>query len=55
MKRSQPQVDWRNIAAFRNVLAHDYLGVHLPRIWDIVQNDIPSLKHAIEAMLGNLG
>lgn len=55
MKALQPQIDWRNIAAFRNVLVHDYLGIDLPRIWDIVQNDMPSLKHAIEAMLSSLG
>ena len=29
MTTSQPQVDWRNIAAFRNVLVHDYLGIDL--------------------------
>jgi len=55
LKTSQPQIDWRNIAAFRNVLVHDYLAIDLPRIWDIVQNDVPSLKHAIEAMLNCLG
>lgn len=30
------QVDWRDIAAFRNVIVHDYLGVDLPLIWEIV-------------------
>jgi len=55
MKTSQPQVGWRNIAAFRNVLVHDYLGIDLTQIWDIVQNDLPVLKRAIAAILENLG
>ena len=54
MKTSQPQVDWRNIAAFRNVLVHDYLGIDLARIWDIVQHDLPVLKRAVAAMLETL-
>jgi uncharacterized protein with HEPN domain len=54
LKASQPQVDWRNIAAFRNVLVHDYLGIDLSRIWDIVQNDLPVLKRAIANMLAIL-
>ena len=54
LKTSQPQVDWRSIAAFRNVLVHDYLGIDLSRIWDIVQNDLPALKRAVADMLASL-
>jgi uncharacterized protein with HEPN domain len=50
----RPAVDWRLLAAFRNVLVHDYLGVDLEQIWWIVQNNVPGLKAAAEAMLGHL-
>jgi len=50
-KASRPEVDWHAIAAFRNVVVHDYLGIDLNQIWDIVQNDLPELKHAIITML----
>jgi len=37
-------VDWRSIAAFRNVVVHDYLGVDFDQTWDIVEKDvIPSV------------
>ncbi len=34
---------------------HDYLGIDLNQIWDIVQNALPGLKRAIAAMLQELG
>lgn len=47
LKAKYPDVEWRSIAAFRNILVHDYLGVDLERIWIIVQQDVPKLKETI--------
>jgi uncharacterized protein with HEPN domain len=55
LKVTQPDMDWRAIAAFRSVVVHDYLGIDLNQIWDIVQNDLPGLKRAIAAMLQEPG
>ncbi len=52
IKTTQPDIEWREISAFRNVLVHDYLGIDLVTIWDITQSDIPRLKHAVITMLG---
>lgn len=52
LKDKYPDVDWRTIAAFRNVVVHDYLGVDLDRIWDIVEDDLPILKNKIGIILG---
>jgi len=51
-KESQPEIDWRKIVGFRNVLVHDYLGVDLEKIWSIICNDLPVLEDAIGEMLG---
>ncbi len=50
-KARHPRIEWHRIAAFRNVLVHDYLGVDLDRIWEIVCRDIPELNEAISQML----
>jgi uncharacterized protein with HEPN domain len=50
-KSSQPHIEWRKIAAFRNILVHGYLGVDLETIWDITQQNIPELKRAVEDIL----
>lgn len=50
LKANHGDVDWRSLVGFRNVLVHDYLGVSVPRIWEIVQRDLPAVKVALEAM-----
>ncbi len=54
LKGKAADVEWRRISAFRNVLVHDYLGIDLDRIWQIVQNDLPGLKHAVSGLLNTL-
>lgn len=46
-KRDHPDIDWRAIAGFRNVLVHDYLGVDVVRVWQIVKHDVPRLKRQL--------
>jgi len=51
LKAKRSEIEWNRIAAFRNILVHDYLGIDMERIWDLVQRDVPALKRAAEALL----
>ena len=51
LKARHPGVDWRGVAAFRNVVVHNYLGIDLAQIWDIVRRDLPALKREVAAAL----
>ncbi len=51
IKASHPEIDWRRVVGFRNVLVHDYLGVDIERVWLIIEKDLPGLKRAIEEMI----
>jgi uncharacterized protein with HEPN domain len=51
VKAEHPEIDWKRIAAFRNILVHDYLGIDMERIWEIVKRDVPALKRAALALL----
>ena len=55
VKTQHSEIDWRGISAFRNILVHDYFGVNLARVWDIVEEDLPPLRDQIEAILRDLG
>ncbi|MDH3598510.1 MAG: DUF86 domain-containing protein [Candidatus Tectomicrobia bacterium] len=50
---SRRHIPWREIAAFRNVLVHNYLGIDLDTVWMIVQRDLPPLERALIVMSEN--
>ncbi|VVB63300.1 Uncharacterised protein [uncultured archaeon] len=55
LKGCHPEVDWRGISGFRNILVHDYLGVNMIRVWEIVQGPLGELKDNINKILLKIG
>jgi uncharacterized protein with HEPN domain len=45
-----PNVPWPKITGLRNRIAHDYFGLDLDIIWQIVRNDLPPLKAPMEQL-----
>lgn len=39
-----PEVPWHQISGLRNRIVHDYFGLDLHIIWQIIQVDVPKLK-----------
>ena len=37
LKLRHPEIDWRQIAGFRNVLVHGYMDIRLDRVWNVVE------------------
>ena len=46
-----PGPNWRNIRDLGNVLRHAYDAIDFETIWNILQNDLPPLKQAVERTL----
>lgn len=52
-KAAEPQVSWAGIAGLRNLLVHDYFSVDLAIVWNIVVEDVPELKEAVERLIAS--
>ncbi len=48
-------VPWRQIAGTRDRLIHGWFQVDLAAVWSMVEHDLPSLRQAVETILGGLG
>lgn len=46
-----PNIEWIIIKNLRNKIVHDYEGIKLNFIWDIVTEDIVKLKRDLEEIL----
>lgn len=53
-RKAHPEVPWRLMAGFRDVLIHAYEGVDLDRVWHIAHEDLPKVKDAIAKILPSL-
>lgn len=51
-RQKYPQIKWRKIAGFRDIVAHEYFGVNEETVWDIIENEIPVLLAMTKIMLG---
>jgi uncharacterized protein with HEPN domain len=51
IRKEYPEIPWRQMAGMRDMLAHEYFGIAIKRIWDTAQKDLPRLKKQIVKLL----
>lgn len=50
-KEQHPEIQWSKIIGLRTILAHVYFDVDPDVLWTAVNEDLPDLKHCIDAIL----
>lgn len=51
VRQKYPQVPWRTIAGFRDVLIHAYFGIDEHVVWNAIEEELPHIKPIFENML----
>jgi uncharacterized protein with HEPN domain len=54
-RAKNPQVPWKRIAGFRDVLIHGYDRIDVDETWRVIEEDLVPLRHAIHSILLALG
>ena len=46
-----PEIPWREMGDFRNVVVHMYFGIDMSILWETIQNDLPRMEGPLLALL----
>ncbi|WP_276502388.1 HepT-like ribonuclease domain-containing protein [Terrimonas pollutisoli] len=54
VKQSEPNIPWALIKGMRNRLIHEYFGTDLQLVWNVITNELPSLKTGLNKIFSSL-
>lgn len=54
IRMSAPQLPWRSLAGMRDRLIHDYFGVSLDVVWEVVVHDLGVVRALLRDIVARL-
>ena len=51
LRQQHPDIPWKRIAGMRDEMIHEYFGVDLTIVWNVVEQHLPALRQQVDSML----
>jgi len=52
--KNYKDMEWAEIVGLRNLLIHEYFGIDIRIVWQVIQNDLPRLNKNIKLILKDI-
>ena len=50
----RPEIPWKAVKGMRDHIAHGYFDINSDLVWDVIKNDLPALRDAIDYFIKHL-
>ncbi len=54
MREKYSEIPWKWMAGMRDKLIHEYFGIDLEIVWEVINNELPPIKPFIREILENI-
>lgn len=54
VRENESDIPWKEMAGLRDVLIHDYFGIDIYIVWNVVINELPGIEEKIDLILESL-
>ena len=51
LRSAHAHIPWKDAAAMRDVLSHDYMRIDLTIVWNVIEDHLPSLREEVQRLL----
>ena len=51
-KEKYSEIEWHKVVGLRHRIVHEYFGIDLEIIWQILHKDLPELRDALSQIIG---
>lgn len=50
-KTKEDSINWRKLKELRNIVAHEYFGIDVKEVWEIIKSDLSEIKPILKEIL----